>query len=119
MSSRLTDLLLGAASAAFSVASFGAAVGNTTVFAYAGVGGFLLGICGQSTQALLKGKRWHYDPVLSARWNGVLMATDIIFVSLILLRLTLEFRVPEPVYWLGAAALAMSTVSRLLPVFRA
>jgi hypothetical protein len=117
MFSRLTDLLPGAVWAAFSLSSLGAAVGHMALFAYAGVGGFLLGIFGQCTPAHLKRQRQYYEPVLNARWNGVLMVTNIIFGSLVLLRLTLDFRVPEPVYGIGAAALALSTASQLLPVF--
>jgi len=118
MSDRLFYLFFGAATAAFSIASFGAAVGNTALLVYAGLGGFLLGVCSQVTNAFLKGQHRYYEPVFSARWNDVLMVTGIISVSLVLLRLTLDFRVPEPVYGLGAATLAISAVCRLLPVFR-
>ena len=57
MSSRVTNLLLGASLAAFSTASFGAAVGNTALFAYAAIGGFLLGVASQLLDAVWKGQR--------------------------------------------------------------
>ena len=118
MSSRVTDLLLGAALAAFSTASFGAAFGNTALFAYAATAGLLLGVASKSIGAVWKGRRRHYDPVFPKPWNAVLTVTDIVFVLLILLGLTLDLRAPEPVYWLGAIALMVSVASRLLPAFR-
>ena len=118
MSSRVTDLLLGAALAAFSTASFGAAVGSTSVFDYAATAGFLLGVASQGIGAVWKGQRRYYDPVFPAPWNAVLTVTDTIFIALILLGLTLDLRAPELVYWLGAIALLVSAPSRLLPAFR-
>lgn len=118
MSSRVIDLFPGAALAAFSTASFGAAVENTALFANAAAAGLVLGLASQAISVVRKGQRQHFDPVFPAPWNTVLTVTDTIFVSLILFGLMLDLRAPEPVYWLGSIALLVSVPSRLLPALR-
>lgn len=118
MSSRVINLLLGAALAAFSTASFGAAVGNTALFANTAAAGLVLGLASQVISVMRRGQLRYFDPVFPAPWNTVLTVTDTIFVSLILFGLILDLRAPESVYWLGSIALLVSVPSRLHPALR-
>jgi hypothetical protein len=117
---RANHLLLGAALAALSIASFGAAVSHAALFTYAAATGVFLVACGHLVDVTLtlRGQQRPHRPVFSVRWNVVLTATDLIFASLILARLLWDLRVPQPVYGLGAAALALSMVRHLLPALR-
>lgn len=118
MFDRANHLLWGTALAAFSIASFGAAVSHAALFTHAATTGVFLAIGGQVLDATLQGQPRAHNPVFSLRWNAMLTATDIIFVSLILFRLLWDLRVAQPVYGLGAVALALSMVRRLLPALR-